>query len=69
MRIARRRGYVSCEWKIACLGTEMALTAYAKHLYNGLKLGKDEIECVMVWEKTGGGWDEALKEAESWLVY
>lgn len=47
----------------------MALTAYAKHLYNGLKLGKDEIECVMVWEKTGGGWDEALKEAESWLVY
>ncbi|EJC99614.1 uncharacterized protein FOMMEDRAFT_22754 [Fomitiporia mediterranea MF3/22] len=39
------------------------------HLYNGLKLGKDEIESVQTWEKGDGGWDEALKKAESWLVY
>ncbi|KAI5114589.1 hypothetical protein M0805_007854, partial [Coniferiporia weirii] len=39
------------------------------HLYNGLKLGKDEIESVEVWEKGEDGWDEALKKAESWLVY
>lgn len=39
-----------------------------KHLYNGLKLGKDEIESVAVW-KNENGWDEALKKAESWLVY
>lgn len=42
------------------------------HLYNGLKLGKDEIEIVRVLENNGdngGGWDAALKEAEDWLVY
>ncbi|CAL1711170.1 unnamed protein product [Somion occarium] len=40
------------------------------HLYNGLKLGKDEVDSVQVWE-TGkdGGWDDALNKAESWLVY
>ncbi|KAL1966576.1 hypothetical protein VTN77DRAFT_3987 [Rasamsonia byssochlamydoides] len=38
------------------------------HLYNGLKLGKDEIESVAVWHNENG-WDEALKKAESWLVY
>ncbi|KAN0069661.1 Protein of unknown function (DUF952) domain containing protein [Elaphomyces granulatus] len=37
------------------------------HLYNELKLGKDEIESVAVW-KNEGGWDDALKKAESWLV-
>lgn len=45
------------------------------HLYNGLKLGKDEVEIVWVLENNGdngdngGGWDAALKEAEDWLVY
>lgn len=38
------------------------------HLYNELKLGKDEVESVGVWENMGG-WDEALKKAEEWLVY
>ena len=38
------------------------------HLYNGLKLGKDEAESVRVLENSGG-WDAALKEAEDWLVY
>lgn len=39
------------------------------HLYNGLKLGKDEVERVRVLENDSGGWDTALKEAEDWLVY
>jgi len=38
------------------------------HLYNGLKLGKDEVESVAIWENSGG-WEEALKKAEGWLVY
>ena len=39
------------------------------HLYNGLKLGKSEIESVQRWEPTDGAWDVALKNAEDWLVY
>ncbi|THH08565.1 hypothetical protein EW145_g2627 [Phellinidium pouzarii] len=39
------------------------------HLYNGLKLGKDEIDSVAVWEKGEDEWDAALRKAESWLVY
>ncbi|KAF8517740.1 hypothetical protein BU17DRAFT_49413 [Hysterangium stoloniferum] len=39
------------------------------HLYNGLRLGCNEIESVQVWEKTGDSWDEVLKNAESWLIY
>ncbi|EGN97192.1 hypothetical protein SERLA73DRAFT_183848 [Serpula lacrymans var. lacrymans S7.3] len=38
------------------------------HLYNGLKLGRDEVESVAVWEK-GDEWDAALLKAENWLVY
>jgi len=38
------------------------------HLYNGLKLGKDEVESVRELENSGG-WDSALKEVEDWLVY
>jgi len=38
------------------------------HLYNGLKLGKDEVEGVRVLESSQG-WDAALKEVEDWLVY
>ena len=39
------------------------------HLYNGLRLGKNEIESVQRWERTDGAWDEALKKAEDWLQY
>jgi len=42
------------------------------HLYNDLKLGRNEVEGVLVLEKNGEGnrgWDGALKEAEDWLVY
>jgi hypothetical protein len=38
-----------------------------KHLYNGLKLGKQEIESVATW-KNEDGWDNALEKAASWLV-
>ncbi|KAH8693790.1 hypothetical protein BGW36DRAFT_383715 [Talaromyces proteolyticus] len=38
------------------------------HLYNGLKLGKDEIESVATW-KNVDGWDDALQNAGSWLIY
>jgi uncharacterized protein (DUF952 family) len=39
------------------------------HLYNGFKLGKEEVESVRCWERGDGEWDEALKDAEAWLVY
>jgi uncharacterized protein (DUF952 family) len=39
------------------------------HLYNGLRLGSNEIESVQVWKKAGDSWDEALKNATSWLIY
>lgn len=38
-----------------------------KHLYNGLKLGKEEIDSVATW-KNENGWDKALENAASWLV-
>ncbi|KUL87203.1 hypothetical protein ZTR_05638 [Talaromyces verruculosus] len=37
------------------------------HLYNGLKLGKEEIESVATW-KNEDGWDNALEKAASWLI-
>lgn len=39
------------------------------HLYNGFKLGKDEVESIQIWERGSDGWDSALKEAEEWLTY
>ncbi|KAJ7507680.1 hypothetical protein B0H11DRAFT_2218515 [Mycena galericulata] len=32
-------------------------------------LGVTDIESVAIWNRNDGDWDEALKEAESWLVY
>lgn len=40
------------------------------HLYNGLKLGKDEIEEVHTVEKSGDSWDAVIAQAkEDWLLY
>ncbi|KAF8897408.1 hypothetical protein BD779DRAFT_1490632 [Infundibulicybe gibba] len=39
------------------------------HLYNGGRLGKAEIESVVAWTKRSAGWDDVLKQAESWLIY
>lgn len=38
-----------------------------KHLYNGLKLGKDEVESIAIWQNEGG-WDKALHGAKPWLL-
>lgn len=43
------------------------INSLIQHLYNGLKLGKDEIESVATW-KNENGWDNALEEAASWLI-
>jgi hypothetical protein len=42
-----------------------------QHLYNGLKLGKGEIESVELWEKGNGDWDNAVEKAKErgWLVW
>ncbi|KAJ5933468.1 hypothetical protein N7454_005797 [Penicillium verhagenii] len=37
------------------------------HLYNGLKLGKDEVESIAVWQNEDG-WDKAIAGAEAWLL-
>ena len=42
------------------------------HLYNGGKLGSEEVESVAEWENTNlgneTGWDDALKKAESFFT-
>ncbi|PPQ83279.1 hypothetical protein CVT25_004015 [Psilocybe cyanescens] len=40
------------------------------HIYNGLRLGKDEIESVVEWERQTG-WDETINKAtaEGWFIY
>ncbi|OQD77733.1 hypothetical protein PENDEC_c002G02954 [Penicillium decumbens] len=38
------------------------------HLYNGLKLGKEEVESIAIWQNENG-WDKALDGAEPWLLY
>ncbi|KAG2357379.1 hypothetical protein BDR07DRAFT_374436 [Suillus spraguei] len=39
------------------------------HLYNGFKLGEDEVESVQILEKGSNGWDSALQAAGTWLIY
>ncbi|KIJ53726.1 hypothetical protein M422DRAFT_25530 [Sphaerobolus stellatus SS14] len=40
------------------------------HLYNGLKLGKDEIERVEVLTQGEDGWESAVEKAgKEWLVW
>ncbi|KAJ5184952.1 hypothetical protein N7491_007180 [Penicillium cf. griseofulvum] len=38
------------------------------HLYNGLKLGREEVESVAIWQNDEG-WDNALTAAKPWLLY
>ncbi|OJJ86960.1 DUF952 domain-containing protein [Aspergillus glaucus CBS 516.65] len=38
------------------------------HLFNGLKLGRDEVESVAIWTNQGG-WETALTQARPWLLY
>ncbi|KAL4811003.1 hypothetical protein BDV18DRAFT_128383 [Aspergillus unguis] len=38
------------------------------HLYNGLKLGRDEVESMSVWNNEEG-WDKPLDAAKPWLEY
>ncbi|KAF7800095.1 hypothetical protein EIP86_011339 [Pleurotus ostreatoroseus] len=40
------------------------------HLYNGLKLGKDELDSVRKWDRNETGWDDAVRkvQVEGWLV-
>lgn len=39
------------------------------HLYNGLKLGRDQVDSMQAWTRDEGGWDTALKQAEDWFIY
>ncbi|KAJ5384974.1 hypothetical protein N7517_002885 [Penicillium concentricum] len=38
------------------------------HLYNGLKLGREEVESVAIWQNDEG-WNNALTAAKPWLLY
>lgn len=40
------------------------------HLYNDLRLGKDEVESVVEWEKQSG-WDIPISKATAagWFIY
>ncbi|KAI0733158.1 hypothetical protein C8Q72DRAFT_873841 [Fomitopsis betulina] len=40
------------------------------HLYNGLKLGKDEVDSVATWARgESERWEDVVKREESWLIY
>ncbi|KAJ3877460.1 hypothetical protein F5051DRAFT_408574 [Lentinula edodes] len=41
------------------------------HLYNGLKLGRDEVDSVKLLEQVDGQWDKSIENAikDVWLVY
>ena len=39
------------------------------HLYNGFKLGREEVDSMQSWTRSESGWGEALEQAEHWLVY
>ena len=52
-----------------CLPSKGIMIAnMAQHLYNGLKLGKDEVESISIWTNEDG-WDRALTQAKPWLLY
>ncbi|KAH2931192.1 hypothetical protein KXW28_009453 [Aspergillus fumigatus] len=38
------------------------------HLYNGLRLGKNEVESIAVWTNEAG-WDKAISQAKPRLLY
>ncbi|PKY06460.1 hypothetical protein P168DRAFT_325325 [Aspergillus campestris IBT 28561] len=38
------------------------------HLYNGLRLGKDEVESIAIWNNENG-WDKALQQSKPWLLF
>ncbi|KAF8211263.1 hypothetical protein K438DRAFT_1806994 [Mycena galopus ATCC 62051] len=38
------------------------------HIY-GRSLGSADIESMLILERNEGNWDEALRKAESWLLY
>ncbi|KAH9935523.1 uncharacterized protein B0H18DRAFT_976094 [Fomitopsis serialis] len=40
------------------------------HLYNGLKLGKGEVDSVATWERRDGeGWEDVAEQEKDWLIY
>lgn len=41
------------------------------HLYNGLKLGRDEIDSIRLLERAEDGWDKPIEDAikDGWMVY
>ena len=39
------------------------------HLYNGFKLGREQVDSMQSWARSEEGWGDALKQAEHWLVY
>lgn len=40
------------------------------HLYNGLRLGKSQVESVRVLEKEkSSSWEKSLDDAKDWLIY
>ncbi|KAJ7937179.1 hypothetical protein B0H13DRAFT_1698898 [Mycena leptocephala] len=47
---------------------EMGGEGIFPHIYNRA-LGSADIESMAVWHRNDGNWDEALTNAESWLVY
>ncbi|KIJ63954.1 hypothetical protein HYDPIDRAFT_112442 [Hydnomerulius pinastri MD-312] len=39
------------------------------HLYNGFKLGKDEVDDILVVERGDGEWEAAIQEVQGWMIY
>ena len=70
MRSTSRERTVPGELKFGCFdhpNDNLLIRLQTKHLYNGLKLGKDEVESIAIWQNDGG-WDKALDGAKPWLL-
>lgn len=40
------------------------------HLYNGLQLGRDEVESVATWaRREGESWEDVAEREKDWLIY
>ena len=41
------------------------------HLYNSLRIGRDEFDSISEWKKESADWDHVVDKAkdEEWLVY
>jgi uncharacterized protein (DUF952 family) len=71
LRIPYARVEKDIRWEdpTAAVRGEYGVEGIFAHLYNGMRLGREEVDLVRVMERLPGGWDDAAERAKAWLVY